>query len=557
MVQLFLNNKQIHLPAEFSIGMTEKNPMFHEAGDYSFPFPIPYEPNAHILNFPARIEKQGDNPQFSFTLIIDGIVKLTGTARGNGDMQGDDFPLVLMSGKSEFLNGIKDKKLSEVDLGEWNVGSPVIDEFNNSLDIDNTNNYNIPYVCAPVFRIKDDEEPDWLNKIASGEFETGLQSSNKFARHFRINWLLKRLIEMQGYVVKSNDLTQFNDILLFTNVHHGTAVQPEINRYTPVCNAKDFVTAVLGYQGARIFHTPYSNDVSILSLKGIMESNEITEMKNVVRIDPVIRNFADGYALTFEGIDGDDQSNTSVFKLENSVATFDDLPTPGGSYLNYYYYVQDRDRYYQCQLTDEVSFVYEFIEVGATRPATSGKQEESLPLKIKTLPMAKIEQEGTYSGYQEDYLYDSLIYDGEFQAFSNEYEEAVSDIIFITLEPDVRFYLPFLQGFIYRPISVNGRWRYPKLETEPELYYEPETARNDIRPTGTHGIYELHYKEYLAWLTTRKPFYAYARMSISDMRKIKMYKKYRFGRIAGIIDTMEYTITQNGIGMVKMKCWTV
>jgi len=136
MLSIEVNSSPLDLPKDFSVSMNLKSPFFNSVGDYSYPFKIPASPrNVALLNWTHRVESfrsaYADIPSrllFNGEVIFAGVIRIKkadpGTYEGS-----------LFTDRGDFNHAIKDKDLTDVDLGKLEFGSDqeVLDYLNSSL----------------------------------------------------------------------------------------------------------------------------------------------------------------------------------------------------------------------------------------------------------------------------------------------------------------------------------------------------------------------------------------------------------------------------------------
>lgn len=104
-------------------------------------------------------------------------------------------------------------------------------------------------------------------------------------------------------------------------------------------------------------------------------------------------------------------------------------------------------------------------------------------------------------------------------------------------------------------VDVSGRFSL-KLRAEkpnPEGGFFPITDVNMQK----RGLFDKFYSEYAYFVTHRKPVKMSLPMEIADFLRIDWKKRCTIGRCTGFVNKREYTVTDEGIGMVKLEIYVV
>lgn len=104
-------------------------------------------------------------------------------------------------------------------------------------------------------------------------------------------------------------------------------------------------------------------------------------------------------------------------------------------------------------------------------------------------------------------------------------------------------------------VDVSGRFSL-KLRAEkpnPEGGFFPITDVNMQK----RGLFDKFYAEYAYFVTHRKLLKMKLRIEMADLLQIDWSKRYMVGNLKGFINKFEYTVTDEGIGVVSMELYTL
>ncbi len=225
MIQLIINNEPVDLNEDSSINITEESPVFEKdsiPGGFSFPFELPASPrNNRILSHPGRIQSavQGGF-NLPFQLYLDGRLIGTGTATIQ-KATSLSYSAFLQVGTGDFAGKTAGKKLSDVDFGgerTWEFKPEYIypeDDFAlfpiyNENFMDDTQ-YKDAWKTN-LYRLNSHEQGSWF---------TGVNSVMAISPFPYLGYVVNRIFNQFGFVLKENILTTDPDLkqLVIYNNH--------------------------------------------------------------------------------------------------------------------------------------------------------------------------------------------------------------------------------------------------------------------------------------------------------------------------------------------------
>lgn len=409
-MKLTVNKKLIHLPADASISLTKKSPIFNDedAGSFSYPFPVPTVPNEKALNFPGRLTKYNPLPDQDFVLEHGGRQILKGVIDYEDDdaVSDEEIGLILKSGYSKFVSVSRGKKLSHLDFGSTYLWpeTALWDEVDDKIAAWNLMNSNFglfPGAMAPCL-LKTGSGLVEANKVATdtGNFVTGIEWDTftlniklYYVIQFKVSWLLQEVFEQLGFVVLTNEFAdaanKFQDAVVFSNPFcvdagwardgSGDVVYQRIFPYgdllyadlMPDMSVVDFLDTMKDLFCLHYDYKDEKNQVSILFKDAIFAADPVRpanfiELKG--RLNGV-RPESKGYSLQFDSQDNPDDTESDYEITDTSSAAVLPAPEYEGQTLHFETYNRD----YIAKL-DETETLY-WSRIGKLKAVTEGDED--------------------------------------------------------------------------------------------------------------------------------------------------------------------------------------
>ncbi|GHU79667.1 hypothetical protein FACS1894145_4310 [Bacteroidia bacterium] len=189
MIELYIDNQQVVLPANFSLEIINENPFFTKNGQYTYDLTLSLDNsiNAKLYEHYNRNNNSADIVSGrSARLIVDNKVLINGT-EVILEITDKEVKIQLISGESElnyFIGG--DKKLNSLDLGSFNVLSS--EESGVFLPVFSSNEEKIYNQSRIV---------DYNNIISASGVKSPLIQP-------KLSFFVKRVINLLGYGIETN-----------------------------------------------------------------------------------------------------------------------------------------------------------------------------------------------------------------------------------------------------------------------------------------------------------------------------------------------------------------
>src|SRR5665647_1617428 len=300
MIKLTLNGQPVALFPDTKIGITAMNPYFAEIGAFSYPFTIPYIPNMGILKHAARIQNVTRTFIWDAVLMVDGVQLMRGEAVSEGDVKDGAFPIVLRSAKTSFIKLAETKKMQDLDWGIENTDTLTAENVIARRTGTLYQKYGESnYVCAPFYNVDawTDQEREWVipDYINTFDITTGLlvdlenSKSNTITYNFYVRYILKRIIELLGLTLESDDMSTIPDLnrwflLSFNNAwgKYNTNYQFSFSQI----NVRDFLKVIRQF-GIVIIINDRLRTASIRLVRDIFKAPLVSRLLNINALNDI------------------------------------------------------------------------------------------------------------------------------------------------------------------------------------------------------------------------------------------------------------------------------
>lgn len=286
MLRLLIEDTALDLPSNFSLRIQRDNTAYLGAdveaikGGFSYPFDLPLTPrNRRILKNPGRIDSASSLAgDLRATLYFGPDLLLAGKLNV---LRSDT-----LEAKCAFINnpldGLKDRKLNEVDIGQFDFSSTT--ELREQMRQSTLEPLGQPFIAFPVFNGALGENTDIVPDRAQFQndmnYDTGVFEENTNLSIFlRAEWLLREMMQEIGY--QWTDLFHVSDehkqICLINNramkLRDGAAglVAP-YNSLLPGETAASFLKSYCRLFGLAPFSSLAGNDVTLQPLNPLVHA---------------------------------------------------------------------------------------------------------------------------------------------------------------------------------------------------------------------------------------------------------------------------------------------
>jgi hypothetical protein len=550
-MKLTIGTQKVALPVDSSISIEKSSPFLDEnSSSFSYPFPVPTQPNQRILGWPGKLERAGDLPDTSFVLEESGLQILRGDIEYD-TITAEEIGVILKSGKTLFSSKVDGKYLSDIDYGResWlnnDYDSIEVREKITAWDTANTTD-NGKYVAAPAlinpFR---EDVLMYVNKInkTTGNLVYDPQhliQQQLFMLQFRAYFILEKIFESAGYTILLNDLKTgiFKDLIVFSNVINlpftftssdGLTNYLNYSTLMPKITVTEFMESI-----ASLVCLTYDIDeklktVRILYTKNVFAAGNTDKMKleELSGWAHSEKKPSGGVTLAYQSQD-DDKDTFSDFPSNVETITEMTLPTPttDGEIVR----VQYSDYYYVTEIIDSV---YSWRWIGRLRDYKVGNGSEKIEFKVK-VPSAITNADG--------YVYPKLeitpIAEGNNHGGVQRISfEPISELIVSLYHGRKQLlsaWIPYSSGDHW---GINGGWI-----KEASVWLTPEF------------LYANVYSDLTNWKAYRcRQFTKYLKLSLAQLLQLQWRTRYVINGVEIILSKINFEIPHKGT--VKIEGFT-
>ena len=598
MFRLFINDTELYLPVDFDSEIMRESPILNARGDYSYPFTVPYLPNAKVFNHIKEIESVEPNLPLTFELQWADEPILRGTVP-EFSLSGDDIEITLIGGKTRLWSAIKNYRLDQIDLGSEDLtylltNEAVIDYWSESIYLKYPDR---PYVFAPVYAPNFFPEPaegatTWPSLILNNwDFETeklkpplgisGTGEYNVYCRHLYIRYILKKIIEHAGYTIGTDDLEGLglDGLYLASLVSIEQSFVYEFNRSVPQIDINEFLETLEKMFGIFLVPDDLTGTCAIRTLNAVLANLEIDSRHNeaTVRVGQNLQ-FATRKGVLYKyALDGDEYENAAVNPAKISVTgyievdSFDDLPAPWNFYENFYYKTTDTGRFYTCEpIPDDLNGDWHWVLIGEFADLEYGSQIDPEPIELAATPFPVI------------------VHDKPFERTVNglNYLGTVPvEIPYTTREGNSIVELDYYrQAFKAFPMILmfNRGWKYYEVEatdtgdtgnppatlafTFPHSNYDsfdldespsevPGPALS-LKFTGTYGLNSMFLQQKLYWQMYRRAYRHRLDITAQQAFALDLLRKYFLNDVSFLIDKIYLNFGRNEVKTIRVDLFT-
>lgn len=585
MIKLTLNGQMAALFPDTEIGITTMNPYFNEIGAFSYPFTIPYIPNQVILQHAARIQNVPSSFIWDAVLYVDGILILSGEAIAEGDVEDGAFPIILRSKQTSFAVLADTKNLQELEWGIEPNGSSYDDVVAKRTATLSGCYPDYNYICAPLYNEEAWNEKEQRDKIANyinkynpvtellqDVVNNDGNKANVITYNFYVRYILKRIIELFGYVLSSDEMAEIPDLnkwfMLSLNNMWGY-FENNYKRAFPEVVVRDFLKLIRQF-GIVIVLNEQHKEAHIKLVKNIFKSDKTNNLLSLGALTDVIVMSTPVTGYTYEYSEAsDDYMLKNIEGYSPVVNTYSDLETPGRSTVGYSCFVTETGLYYITILEDKADDkdpdTYTWQELGTYRPYISGTNGTSNQIDVTVIPQRNETIRVTKSIW--------------INTGNPPIPEQVTQTFDIKIEmPHLAqkmndYYQIWYNGSKYEdwPVVLLFNWglkvftsedsriavKYPVISGDA---YDRDGNSKGTISMRTHGeksiIWQL-VKDEQDWIVRRKSKRQFFRLSIADYVNFNWADKQNIDSVNYLVNSLKYDITSKGISIIEAELFTV
>lgn len=595
MIQLFLDGQNVALFLTTKIGIHALNPYFNDMEGSSYPFTIPYAPNAAILKQAGRIQNATRTFSWSAVLMHGSVVIMRGEAIASGDMQNGEFPLILRSMKTSFIKLAEATKMQDMDFGGDTFDAELTYE---ELQQQRTSTLNSSYptmnfVCAPFYNTAAWSEteqkaivPNYINQfnpvtkllddLVVVPATTELPSRNTWnaiTYSFYVRYILKKIIETLGYTVDADDMETIPDLnkWFLLSFNRFTDMFSQYRGAFPEISIREFLSVMRQF-GIVLIINDTDKSASIRLLRDLFAGAAVSSLLNGgALIDTLVLSIPPGgYVISFNG-----SADAWVIQEETNViiiGTQGDLPEASSIYSNpsLLYYVSATQRHFltvlQPKAVDTDPDVYAWQPVGLCRPYRSGDGETKVELgatavgqrwetRTVTITTYGIMGEPTTATWDIELEMPSIAQkmNAVYGPISSEVVRFVGDkyedppLVFLFNWGLRTYFAPDPAVFTEFPVISGDAWDRSGTEK----------GSISMRTSGEKSIIAQLVKDEQEWKLRRKNKRQYFKLSLAEYANFKWNEIQNINSVNYFVNSLTFDIDKNGISLIEADLFTV
>ncbi|WP_423126396.1 hypothetical protein [Gaoshiqia sp. Z1-71] len=232
-MKLKVGDALIQMPVDQTISIERNSPILNDdTGTFSYPFPVPFNPNAKALGWPGRLQRKNKLGVQDFLLEDSGIQVLRGETAYDS-INRDEIGLVLKSGNTIFYKKMEGVMLGDIDFGGEYYPYVPLPKVGGSYDFSYWDAWKATYgtdpdprtmlenrwreynalggdiILAPFYANVDNKQTlvNYVNSSGQLYITHNIDISALSAPYcfqFKVNFILTKIFEDAGYSVNSN-----------------------------------------------------------------------------------------------------------------------------------------------------------------------------------------------------------------------------------------------------------------------------------------------------------------------------------------------------------------
>ncbi|HZK97519.1 MAG TPA: hypothetical protein VFC67_25180 [Prolixibacteraceae bacterium] len=589
MIKLTLNGQPVALFPDTKIGITAMNPYFNEIGAFSYPFTIPYIPNMEILKHAARIQNVTRTFIWDAVLMVNGVELMRGEAIAEGDVQNDAFPIVLRSAKTSFIKLAETKKLQDLEFGIENTDTLTAENVIARRTGTLYQKYGESnYVCAPFYNNKawTDQEREWVIPDYINAFDPNTSllvdladgKSNSITYNFYVRYILKRIIELLGLTLESDDMSTIQDLnrwflLSFNNAwgKYNTNYQFSFSQI----NVRDFLKVIRQF-GIVIVTNDRLRTASIRLVRDVFRSPSLSRLlnSNALKEIPIMSTPKDGYTIGYADSTSDlivspiDKPlilHSLISKILITVAKYSDIPIASSITTEFVYLTTSTGRYYVTILQEKENSgspnVYKWENVANYQPFVSGGGEEKISIDVTVAGQRQetrtVTKSITITGPQ------TITKTWDINIEMPEINQKMNNLIDIWYNgskyEDTPLVFLFNWGMKVYANDEDPRVSvfYPVISADAYGLDEVDRGSISMRTSGAKSIIEQLAKDEQDWMIRRKQKRQSFILSVLDYANFNWGEIQNISSVNYLVNSLKFDIGINGISPVEADLYTV
>lgn len=340
-----------------NVDISQNNPLFTTAEEFSIDFTVPRQPNDHIFGYRYRLAGRDKTiTPIEARFVFFGREKLSGTIEVTS-VNEHEYSLLLKGNRSDFLFRYGDILLSELDFPWENFvpGYPSANEFMIQAEMKETLNQYRDWICFPVWH---SETGQWINRWSIDSQGFVWDPGGWRTAFPRIGRTLEKMFELKGYTVTENWFTATNDRknIVFFNNSATLGDQISLKYLLPNWSVQHMINELECYFPVTFFINSKTRKVRILGDDNLINEPVAIQLDRYLKFNPTIvfNEKERGYQLNYE-LPEDDETTESEWDYTDEVSATEinkyvDLPT--NSTEGALYLVKSEGQYYAAKYTE-------------------------------------------------------------------------------------------------------------------------------------------------------------------------------------------------------------
>ena len=601
MFSLHINNTEVALPETFDFGMVLENPMFNRRGNYSYPFNLPYEPNKALFGHIKELSAVEPELPIDFEIKWSDVTKLAGTV-SRFKYTGGKIEVTLVGAKSAFYAQLKGKYLDEIDMGTGDYKALTAAQV--QLIWANATNYSAseypampdytlyPYTFAPLYLSPKQFYADDSVSIYAGKtlfevvnawdpstqnfYDSAIENGKVLCMNLYLMHILNKIIDYAGYTIQRNDLEKqgegfFNAIEIdFKRIYFESWVRLmpewvagtefEYKHTLPHNKVNDFLDDLAQWIGVNVVANDINQTVDLVLTTEFIKDDRIeTRLNREILTGKRERETFVPPGITLKYTMDDEEFKTNMetidpSSVQNSVNTYDDLPTLSELFNGVIYKVNWTNRFYRYTEIQEDPQLFAWKPVGEFAPITRGENPEEREINIKT---------------RLTDVFRTLVHiaTGGFDTVEYEIEFPFSTVLFGVDYIDIQNGLTKKTDFgttflIYKGVKTVTSPVFPDI-LYPAASYDKWPIRGSmadgflsLKLIGNNGIDRNYQALPMSWeINYKRPVSFYIDIPEGAVFNFDFLLKYTFNDMSFFINKIHINFKRKKISSVRLECY--
>lgn len=392
-------------------------------------------------------------------------------------------------------------------------------------------------------------------------YSISVVSGHPITYNFYVRWILKKIIELFGFILDSDDMETIPDLnrwfLLSLNVDDAVR---EYKTAFPLITAREFLQIIRQF-GIVLILNEKDGHASIKLIKDLFTGAAISNLFNNRSLSDILvfDTPTDGYIISYKNFENDLLVNEySPYLIEVT-----SLPTASAFTSGNTYHLVPSDRIYVALLQTKVLVtdpdVYKWTNIGMYLPYKSGNVEASIELNTRIIGQRQEAFSFTQSRTGGGGVPVTKIWAPEI-----ELPETSQKMNFMTWHYGKAKYEDFDLSFLFN----WGLQRYDSNDSSFFTYHpvisgdcytieDIELGSISMRTHGTKSIITQLVKDEQDWILRRKSKRQYFNLSVGDYAQFRWNEIQNIGSVNYFVNSLKFDISRNGISLVEAELFTV